>query len=88
MSQNETHQFTQFVLWATAALILMGVDVYSRWTQKTQDKMVDIAAPLHSSFKNFRICNYMTASIFIQLFSCLFQSTKCNEFYIITLGDS
>lgn len=46
MSQNETHQFTQFVLWATAALILMGVDVYSRWTQKTQDKMVDIAAPV------------------------------------------
>ena len=46
MSQNETHQFTQFVLWATAALILMGVDVYSRWTQKTQDTMVDIAAPV------------------------------------------
>ena len=49
MSQNETHQFTQFVLWATAALILMGVDVYSRWTQKTQDKMVDIAAPVRQA---------------------------------------
>ena len=44
MSQNETHQFTQFVLWATAALILMGVDVYSHWTQSTQDKMLDTTA--------------------------------------------
>lgn len=46
MSQNKTYQFTQFVLWVIAALILMGVDVYSEWTRPAQNQIVDIASPV------------------------------------------
>lgn len=41
---------------------------------------------LHRFFKNFRICNYITSLISIQLSPCLSQSTNCNEFYTIWIA--
>ncbi|MBO7380096.1 MAG: rod shape-determining protein MreC [Neisseriaceae bacterium] len=46
MSQNETHLSIQFILWITAAIVLLGIDVYSTWTRRAQEQVVDIAAPV------------------------------------------
>ena len=87
MSQNKTHQFTQFVLWATAALLLMGVDVYSHWTGKTQDQTVDIAASVRqmTGLPVTTIQNFVTNTHSHDEFQRLLQDNERLSAQLITL---